>query len=326
MIFYSVQELLLLAMAAVIIDWIIGDPKWPTHPVIWIGRLIKGLERLLYPNNNSASPIAVKLCGCLLTLITITVSWGVMFLIVWTADAVHVWAGYAVSAWFISTTLAVKGLKDAAMLVYLPLSQGNLADARRYVGYIVGRDTEDLSEPEAARATVETVAENTVDAFLSPLLFALIGGAPLAMLYRSANTLDSMVGYRNETYIDFGWCSARLDDVLNYIPARLTGILMVSAAALLPGMKPGRSCRSIRAFASLHPSPNSGIPESAVAGAIGIQLGGINRYFGVASERARMGWKTRELETRDIRASIHIMYVVSVLALAGMGVAWLCLV
>ncbi|MFF2888198.1 adenosylcobinamide-phosphate synthase CbiB [Paenibacillus sp. NPDC057967] len=325
MIFYSVQELLLLAMAAVVIDWIIGDPKWPTHPVIWIGRLIKGLERLLYPKDMSASPFAAKLRGCLLTLITIIVSWGVMTLIVWTADAVHTWLGYAVSAWFISTTLAVKGLKDAAMLVYMPLTGGNLEEARRYVGYIVGRDTDGLSEPEAARATIETVAENTVDAFLSPLLFALIGGAPLAMLYRSVNTLDSMVGYRNETYIYFGRCSARLDDVLNYIPARLTGILMVAAAALLPGMKPGHSWRSIRAFASLHPSPNSGIPESAVAGAIGIQLGGVNRYFGVASERARMGWKTRELEPRDIRASIHILYAVSVLALAGMGVAWLCL-
>ncbi|RJX40678.1 cobalamin biosynthesis protein CobD [Paenibacillus pinisoli] len=325
MIFYNMQELLLLAMAAVVIDWVIGDPKWPTHPVIWIGRLIKALERMLYPKDPSDSTLEAKLRGCLLTLITIAVSCGVMTLIIWAADAIHVWAGYAVSAWFISTTLAVKGLKDAAMLVYAPLTQGNLDDARRYVGYIVGRDTDRLSGPEAARATVETVAENTVDAFLSPLLFALIGGAPLAMLYRSANTLDSMVGYRNDKYISFGWCSARLDDVLNYIPARLTGLLMVAAAALLPGMKPRKSWKSIRAFASLHPSPNSGIPESAVAGAIGIQLGGINRYFGIASERARMGWKTRELEPRDIRTSIHILYAVSALALAGMGVAWLCL-
>ncbi|REK76623.1 adenosylcobinamide-phosphate synthase CbiB [Paenibacillus paeoniae] len=325
MIFYSIQELLLLAIAAIVLDWIIGDPKWPTHPVIWIGRLIKGLERLLYPRDNAASPITVKLRGCLLTLITIGVSWGMMTLIVWLADAIHVWLGYALSAWFISTTLAVKGLKDAAMLVYVPLTQGNLTAARRYVGYIVGRDTDSLSEPEAARAAVETVAENTVDAFLSPLLFALIGGAPLAMLYRSANTLDSMVGYRNEKYIHFGWCSARLDDVLNYIPARLTGVLMVAAAAMLPGMNARRSWRSIRRFASLHPSPNSGIPEAAVAGAIGIQLGGVNRYFGVESERARMGWKSRELEPRDIRASISMLYAVSIIALAGLGGVWLCL-
>lgn len=315
----------MLAMAAIVIDWIIGDPKWPTHPVIWIGRLIKALERLLHPRGKSSSPLVVRLKGCLLTLLTIVLSWGMLTLIVWGADALHEWAGYAVSAWFISTTIAVKGLREAAMLVYVPLLQGNMTDARKYVGYIVGRDTDGLSESEAARATVETVAENTVDAFLSPILFALIGGAPLAMLYRSVNTLDSMVGYRNEKYRDFGWCSARLDDVLNYIPSRLTGLIMLAAAAILPGMKAGRSWRSIREFAALHPSPNSGIPESAVAGALGIQLGGINRYFGVESERARMGWKLRELEPRDIRASISILYAVSIMALAGMGVAWICL-
>jgi adenosylcobinamide-phosphate synthase len=234
------------------------------------------------------------------------------------ADAIHPWAGYAVTAWFIATTIAVKGLKDAAMLVYKPLIDGRLDEARKYTGYIVGRDTHDLSEKEAARATVETVAENTVDAFVSPILFALLGGAPLAMLYRAANTLDSMVGYRNETYIHFGWCSARLDDLLNYIPARVTGMLMILTAWIMPGMSAKRSWQAIRSFAALHPSPNSGIPESAFAGAAGVQLGGVNRYFGVVSERARMGWPTRELEPQDIGRAVKMLYGVCFIILTGM--------
>ncbi len=175
------------------------------------------------------------------------------------------------------------------MLVYVPLVEGRLDEARKYVGYIVGRDTAMLDEREASRAAVETVAENTVDALVSPLLFALIGGAPLAMLYRAANTLDSMVGYRNEKYIWFGWCSARTDDVLNYIPARLTGVMLTISALFFRHMKARQAVRAIFAFAHLHPSPNSGIPESAVAGALGIELGGTNVYFGVAERAGKNG-------------------------------------
>lgn len=230
MILYSLKELLLLAAAAIVIDWIIGDPKWPTHPVIRIGRLIRWLERLLAPERFAAKPKVVKQLGVALTAITLLISFGSTWGIVLTADALHPWLGYAVSAWLISTTLAVKGLKDAAVLVYRPLVMGRLDEARKYVGYIVGRDTAELDEREASRATIETVAENTVDALVSPLLFALIGGAPLAMLYRATNTLDSMVGYRNEKYVHFGWCSARTDDWLNYIPARLTGVMLTISA------------------------------------------------------------------------------------------------
>lgn len=321
--FYSFQELLLLAAAAIVIDWVIGDPRWPTHPVIWIGKLINWLERKLDPWRTGVGPTGARLLGVVLTIATLLCSTLMMWLIVWAADGIHTWFGYAVSAWFISTTIAVKGLKDAAMLVYVPLMQGKLDEARKYVGYIVGRDTDSLDEREASRACVETVSENTVDAFVSPILFALLGGAPLAMLYRAANTLDSMVGYRNDRYRYFGWSSARLDDVLNYIPARLTGVLMIFTAWATPGMRAGGSLRSIAAFARLHPSPNSGIPESAVAGALGIELGGVNRYFGVESERARMGWPTRAIEPTDIRKSVYILYGVSVILWIGVVTAWL---
>src|SRR5690606_11356227 len=144
-----------------------------------------------------------------ITCTSFAVVWGCCQALAW----VHPWLGYAAHTWLIATTIAVKGLKDAAMLVYKPLAEGDLSDARKYVGYIVGRDTDELSEAEVSRAAVETVAENTVDAFVSPIVFALLGGAPLAMLYRATNTLDSMVGYKNEKYLYFGWASARLDDV-----------------------------------------------------------------------------------------------------------------
>ncbi|MCM3625849.1 adenosylcobinamide-phosphate synthase CbiB [Paenibacillus glycanilyticus] len=325
MIFYSLQETLLLIAAAIAIDWIIGDPKWPTHPVIWIGRLIRMLEKLLRGKEEGRSAGQIKGTGMFLTAVILLVSFGSMWGITAAAAWIHPWLGYAVSAWYISTTIAVKGLKDAAMLVYRPLIADNIGEARKYVGYIVGRDTEHLTPSEASRAAVETVAENTVDAFVSPILFALLGAAPLAMLYRAANTLDSMVGYRNNTYVNFGWCSARTDDVLNYVPARITGLMLTLAALLNKGMSAARSWSSVRRFARFHPSPNSGIPESAVAGALGIELGGLNYYFGQPSERARMGWPLRTMVPYDIVLSVRLLYTVSILMMAGVLGVWLCL-
>ncbi|WP_338556114.1 adenosylcobinamide-phosphate synthase CbiB [Paenibacillus sp. KS-LC4] len=323
MIFYSLPDMLLLTAAAILVDWIVGDPKWPTHPVIWIGRLIAWLEHKLRRRDNTESSKLLRLKGTLLMLITLALSYGIMWGVVAVASLIHPWLGYAVTIWFISTTIAVKGLKQAAMLVYIPLIAGNLQEARKYVGYIVGRDTDKLNESEAARAAVETVAENTVDALVSPIFFALIGGAPLAMLYRAANTLDSMVGYRNDKYMDFGSCSARTDDVLNYIPARLTGALLALSAWLLPGMSARRSVAAIRKFAHQHPSPNSGIPESAVAGALGIELGGLNYYFGEPSERARMGEPVRPLTAQDIMFTTRLLYLVSLLLVVGVLALWL---
>jgi adenosylcobinamide-phosphate synthase len=259
-----------------------------------------------------------KLNGIVLWLITITVSCALMWAVLWVCRSIHPWLGYAVNTWFISTTIAIKGLKDAAMLVYKPLQEGKLVEARSYVGYIVGRDTADLNEHEAVRATVETVAENIVDAVVSPLMYALLGGAPLAILYRASNTLDSMVGYKNQKYYHFGWASARWDDVLNWLPARLTGLLLVIAAFANPALSAARAWKSIRAYAHFHPSPNSGIPEAAAAGAMGIELGGRNYYGGVASERARMGMPLRALVLQDIRSTIKLLYGVSYLWVGGL--------
>jgi adenosylcobinamide-phosphate synthase len=322
MLFYSLQETIWIVAAAIIMDWCIGDPKWLTHPVLFIGRWIRALELRL---SRTGGPSAQKAKGIVLTFSTLLLSFMVMLLIIYVADALHKWLGYAISAWFISTTVAIKGLKDAAFLVYHPLRSGDIGEARKYTGYIVGRDTGELSEAEITRAVVETVAENIVDAVVAPLFYAFLGAAPLAMLYRASNTLDSMVGYKNEKYLFFGWASARWDDVMNWIPARLTGILLIIVALLQPGLSAKRAWAAIRRFARLHPSPNSGIPESAVAGALGIELGGLNVYGGVASERARLGWPLRERTQRDIVLTVRILYGVSFAVMGGLVCALLLL-
>ncbi|MNI14336.1 cobalamin biosynthesis protein [compost metagenome] len=322
MLFYSLQEISGMLLAAIVIDLIIGDPKWPTHPVIYIGRWIRFLERRLIGSNGSLipslSPQVLRIRGVVLAASTMLLSFCMMLLIVAAATAIHKWLGYMVSTWFISTTIAIKGLKEAAYLVVNPLQRGDLDEARKYTGYIVGRDTEKLGEEQLTRAVVETVAENIVDAVISPLFFAIIGGAPFAMLYRSSNTLDSMVGYKSEKYLYFGWASARWDDVMNWIPARITGLLLIVTAWLLPRASSRRSAAAILKFARLHPSPNSGIPESAVAGALGIELGGLNVYGGVANERARLGWPLRERTLLDIVLTVRLLYGVSFIVMGGL--------
>ncbi|KRF21523.1 adenosylcobinamide-phosphate synthase CbiB [Paenibacillus sp. Soil787] len=318
---YSWQEIVSMTAAAIVLDWLIGDPKWPTHPVILIGRFIRWVEGKLHKGKETSvisSSGWLRTKGVMLTVSTVVLSFSVMLLLILAARSIHEWLGYLVSTWFISTTIAIKGLKDAAYLVYNPLRTGNLADARKYTGYIVGRDTDELGEEELTRAVVETVAENIVDAVIAPLFYALIGGAPLAMLYRASNTLDSMVGYRNDRYRHFGWASARWDDVMNWIPARLTGLLLILVALLQPGLSAQRAAAATRRFAHLHPSPNSGIPESAVAGALGIELGGLNIYGGAASERARLGWPLRPRTQQDIVYAVRMLYGVSFVVMGGL--------
>lgn len=310
-------------LAAIVVDWLIGDPSRIPHPVILIGKWIHRLERWLTGGNKEqaahrSAPAVQRMKGVLLTAITVATSFVLMWALLEVARLVHPWLGYALNTWFISTTIAIKGLKDAAIQVYEPLQAGRIEEARTYTGYIVGRDTERLDESEITRATVETVAENTVDAVVSPLFYALLGAAPLAMLYRATNTLDSMVGYRNATYRYFGWASARWDDVMNWIPARITGLLLVLAALGTRGCSARRALAAIRSFARQHPSPNSGIPESAVAGALGIELGGTNVYAGVQSERARMGWPLRPRTGQDILSAVRLLYRVSYIVAGGM--------
>lgn len=282
----------------------IGDPQSLPHPVVLMGKAISATERLI--RRFCSQPRALKRAGVLLPLLVAGGAWVLTAALVWLLSLVSPWLAWAAEIWLISTTVASKGLGDAGMAVYTELRKGDIPAARKAVGMIVGRDTTKLDSPEIVRGTVETVAENIVDAIISPLFFALLGGAPLAMAYRAVNTLDSMVGYKNDKYRDLGWASARLDDVANYIPARITALLLIFSARLL--RLDWRSCwRMVRRDARLHPSPNSGYPESAVAGALGIRLGGENVYHGVASFRAYMGDPLRAMEPEDIILASRLM-------------------
>jgi adenosylcobinamide-phosphate synthase len=292
----------IIILGAVMLDLLIGDPRWLPHPVIGMGKLISALEKRWNQGRTR------KLKGIALLLVVAGCIYGLSFIIIYVAYKFHLVLGVLIEIYLISTTIAIKGLRDAAIQVATPLAHGDLAEARKQLRMIVGRDTETLSESEMVRGTVETVAENTVDGITAPLFFALIGGAPLALTYRAVNTLDSMVGYKNERFLQFGWASARLDDVLNWIPARVTSFAMLCSALFIPQSRVKQGLLITLRDASKHPSPNSGWSEAMVAGLMGIQLGGINTYQDIPSERAKMGEATRGLHRSDIERSILYMH------------------
>ena len=250
----------------------------------------------------------------LVLLISYDVAWGVV-----TAAAGESWLSYGVQALLLSFTISPRSLAAAGKEIQQYLWADDLAEARKKVGWIVGRDTQSLDASEVTRATVETIAENIVDGIIAPFFFFFLGGVPLAVAYRAANTMDSMIGYKNDKYLYFGRAAARLDDVLNYIPARITGILLVLAAGILRlDMK--NSWRIMRRDAAQHPSPNGGFPEAATAGALGIRLGGMNSYFGKPHFRAYMGDPLETLAAPHITGAIRLMYTATVLFLLVAGV------
>lgn len=301
-------EKLLLVSIAIVIDLVIGDPRCMPHPVVGMGRLIAALEKRW----NQGSPRARRARGVLLTTGVVA---GV-FCLAWGGLAVlgllHPALAIAAEIGLLATTLAIKGLRDAALAVATPLEQGDLVAARQALAMIVGRDTHALEESEITRGTVETVAENTVDGITAPLFFALIGGAPLALAYKAVNTLDSMVGYRNERYADFGYAAAKLDDLVNWLPARLTAVTLWLAAFCLPETRRRGTLKSaLQATwreAPTHPSPNSGWPEAMVARLLGVQLGGTNYYAGQPSYRAQLGEPLEPLNVRHIYRAIGLMH------------------
>ncbi|MEH7307179.1 adenosylcobinamide-phosphate synthase CbiB [Neobacillus drentensis] len=285
---------------AYFIDMFIGDPPhWP-HPVRWIGTMITFFEKRWNKGkykkwNGVGMLLFILLFVFFVALVLVVVSY-------W----VHPFVGILVESMIISTTIAQKSLNSAAVEVYQPLVKGDLARARGKLSYIVGRDTASLDEGEIARGAIETVAENTSDGVTAPMFWALIGGAPLAMVYRAANTCDSMVGHMNEKYKEFGWASAKWDDVMNWIPSRLTGMIMLLAK---PPERTGQRMAWSILFrdAKKHPSPNSGWGEAAVAAILGIQLGGINYYKGVVSDRAKMGEPLQPIQANHILKANSIL-------------------
>jgi len=304
-------------LAAYLVDLAVGDPRWLPHPVVLIGGLIDRLENLL--RRFFCRPAGLRAAGVLLAVAVVGGAWAATACLLFLAGLVHPLLAVLLQIWLISTTMATRSLAAAARSVREALATGELELARRRVGWIVGRDTAAMEAADVTRATVETVAENIVDGFVSPLFYALLGGAPLAMAYRAVNTLDSMVGYRNERYRDLGWFSARLDDAANFLPARWTALCLL-AAAWLSGRRAKGAWRALRRDAPAHPSPNSGWPEAAVAGALGVRLGGLNYYGGRAQMRAFMGEPLYPLQPDHVRQAVDLMYLSAALAvLSGLG-------
>lgn len=300
--------------AAVLLDLLLGDPRWLPHPVVATGKLISFLEKLLrraIPNE--------RLGGVLLLLLTVGVTYGLAWGIVRGAKAIHPAAGVAVSALLGWSCLAARSLHGESKLVADALQRGDLPEARWFLSRIVGRDTADLPEQEIWRGAVETVAENTSDGVIAPLLFLMVGGAPLALAYKAVNTLDSMVGYKNERYLRLGWASARFDDLVNLIPARLTGLLMALAAPLV-GLSGRNAWRIMLRDGRNHSSPNSGIPEAAAAGALGVRLGGTNVYFGRPVAKPTIGDPLNPLDGAAWRGTVRLMYGAEGLLLLAWGV------
>ena len=298
-------------LAAVLLDLALGDPRWLPHPVRGIGRLARWLER---GSRRILGP--TRIAGLAASLGTYAAAGGAAWGVIRLAAEIHPVAADAASIVVIYTTIAAQDLARHAMAVFAALAAGDLVEARRRVGAIVGRDTDRLDEAGVVRAAVESVAESTVDGVTAPILFAVVGGPVGAMVYRAVNTLDSMFGHQDEQYRQFGWAAARIDDLANYVPARLTAPLVCLAAAVLR-LRPGLAVRTLLRDGRKHASPNSGLPEAAMAGALGVQLGGVNYYDGQPLEKPTIGDAVVPLAARHIRQANALMFVTTGLFLAA---------
>jgi len=276
-----------------------------------MGKLIEFLEKKL--RGSISNQI---LSGAVLATAVVGLAYLGSFFAIRLAEHISRWAGFALSTVLIFTTLSTRSLGQESRSVYRSLKSGNIKDARKKLSLIVGRDTQVLNQDEIIRATVETVAENSVDGIISPLFYAALGGAPLALAYKAINTLDSMVGYKNERYLYFGWFSAKLDDVANYIPARLS-ILLIPLASLILGKRTLNTLYTILRDGKKSPSPNAGIPEAGFAGALGIQLGGVNYYQGERISKPILGIEAKQRDQEDIIQAINLMWVVSSITFLG---------
>ena len=308
------MSLMIVAIVAFLIDALIGDPRSKFHPVVLIGNFISLLEKILRRDTDTSTLKIFK--GGILVCIVITASLVVGLTIeFFTEDISNLAAKIFLQALVLSFMISPRSLADAGREIYFLLERENLLLAREKVGWIVGRDTKNLNEAEVTRATVETVAENTVDGVISPLFYFAVGGLPLAIAYRAINTMDSMLGYKNEKYFYFGRVAARVDDIANFIPARLTAMLFIAAAMILRLDYRNAFNMMIR-DAKKHPSPNGGWAEATVAGALNIRLGGINYYFGEPHFREYMGEPNESLEAVHILGAIRMMYTATVLFLS----------
>ena len=287
--------------AALTLDYLLGDPQGFPHPVRWMGRLLATVETA-YRRRNLAGVTA----GVTFALSLVLLAWGATTILVAGAARLHPALGWAVEVVLIYYAVSIKSLRQAAQSVSLALKKESLEAAKRRVAMIVGRDVEGLSRQGVIRATVETVAENLVDGVVSPVFYAAIGGAPMAMAFKMISTLDSMVGYKTPLYVNFGKASARMDDAANYLPARLSIPVIALAAQILSGSG-RRSLQTALQEGHRHSSPNAGRPEAAFAGAIGLKLGGPNLYRGSLVAKPFIGTRFGAARLEHISQACRLM-------------------
>ena len=301
-----------------VLDALFGDPAWLPHPVVYMGKAISKLEKFLRPRLPK-TPQGELLGGAIVAFCLPVGTFLLTGLVCWGAARLHPLLGLAVQMFWCGQALAARGLVQESTNVYKELKKPDLPGARKAVSRIVGRDTAELTAEGVTKAAVETVAENASDGVIAPLLYMLIGGAPLALTYKAINTMDSMLGYKNEKYLYFGRVPAKLDDVANYIPSRLAGLLWVAAAAFTHNDAKG-AWKIWRRDRRNHASPNSAQTESACAGALGVQLAGPAYYFGEYYAKPTIGDALRPIEPEDILRANRMMVAESILALAiGLG-------
>lgn len=310
---------------ACLLDAAVGDPRWFPHPVRGMGAIVNWYDRRIH--RLLLSVANQRIAGMLLAVALPSGAYATGALFIWLGNSIDPLWGTATTVLLAWTTLAARDLIDHVLAVQRALQSVSLAEARTAVAKIVGRDTEEMDEADIVRATVETIAESTADGIVAPLFYLIIGGAPLALAYKAVSTLDSMIGHLDDRYRWFGWASARLDDVANFIPARITALLLVFSAGIVSRSWPvmQRTWQIVLRDGGQHSSPNSGHPEAAMAGALGVQLGGVNRYSGLPIERPCLGDPGQPLTRNHIGRALTLMIRTSLIAvLLGMG--WLLMV
>lgn len=316
------MEILIAVLIGFMLDLIFGDPHWLPHPIRLIGfMIIKGERfiRKLFPKTRKGEFIG----GLILATVTIVIAFIVPIFILYLAGMINIYLKIAIHSLFCYQILATKSLKTESMRVYHQLIRKDIPNARKYLSWIVGRDTDNLNEEQITKATVETIAENTSDGVIAPLIFMVLGGAPLGFLYKAVNTLDSMIGYKNDKYLFFGRFAAKLDDVVNFIPAILSAYIMI-AASFVTGLDYKNACRIYKRDRRNHSSPNSAKTESVCAGAFNIQLAGDAYYFGSLVKKQTIGDSNRSIHIEDILITNKLMYataIIAVVVLCGIRLA-----
>ncbi len=307
---------------ACILDAAVGDPRWFPHPVRWMGSIVNWCDRRVH--RPLLSPAKQRMAGVLLAVALPAGAYAAGAMLIWFGGSIDPLWGSAVTVLLAWTTLAARDLIDHVISVQRAFRSVSLTEARAEVAKIVGRDTKEMDESDIVRATVETIAESTADGIMAPLFYLVLGGAPLALAYKAVNTLDSMIGHLDDRYRWFGWASARLDDAANFLPARITALLLVLSAGIVSRSWPAmqRAWQILLRDGGRHPSPNSGHPEAAIAGALGVRLGGINRYGGLPIERPCLGDPDQPLTRAHIGMALRLMLWAS-LAGALLSMGWL---